>query len=69
MEGKFRLKINNAPNKLNRFVVARVVDGELWFYGSFDIADRAEEARNEIDGLILETSGQLPHLACRGNNL
>lgn len=58
MEGKFRLKINNAPNKLDRFVVARVVDGELWFYGSFDIADRADKARDEIDGLILEASDE-----------
>ena len=53
---KATVKINNMPKDPKKYVVARVVDGELWYYGSFDEEDenRSKLARKEINGIIAE---------------
>lgn len=50
------VKINNMPKEPKKLVIARVVDGELWYYGSFDPEDtnRAKLAKDEVDGIIAE---------------
>lgn len=42
--------ILNCPDKpiQTGYVVARVVDGHLWYYGTYDTADRAAEVSSEI---------------------
>ena len=37
-----------------RFVVAREVDGELYYYGSWDDVTQACEAAKEVDGKVYE---------------
>ena len=50
------VEIFNMPKDPRPLVVARAVDGELWYYGSFDLEekDRAEKCRDEINGIIAE---------------
>ena len=48
--------INNLPRYAteDKYIVARAVDGEYWFWGSWD-ADHGEDAYNaaiEIDGQV-----------------
>ncbi len=49
--------INNLPNYANdyRYIVARRVDGELWFYGAWNDADKANEVALEIGGETIDT--------------
>ena len=49
--------VNNLPTHMEKygFIVARAVDGELWFYGAWyatQEADAYAQAR-EVDGLVL----------------
>ena len=53
--------VNNLPTNLNRYgwVVARPVDGELWFYGAWYATQEAEakaQAR-EVEGIALQVEG------------
>lgn len=53
------VKINNMPDYANEsnYVVATLVDGELWFWGAYDDYDKAQEAVQETgDRLIVENS-------------
>ncbi len=48
--------VNNMPGELEiegRWVVARLVDGELWFYGCYKEKAYAEQARREVKGVLL----------------
>ena len=50
------VKVNNLPNNINgRYVVVRLVDGELWYYGNYSWSDklRAQEAASEIDNAFV----------------
>lgn len=51
--------IKNVPADPEKYIVARFVSGDLWYWGSFaeDEKNRAERARDEIDGLICEYCG------------
>lgn len=51
------LHVNNLPGGRieNGFLVCRVVDGELWYYGLYDLKDRADKAVAEIgNGIVVE---------------
>lgn len=51
------LRVNNMPNTRieNGFLVCRVIDGELWYYGLYDLKDRADKAAAEIgNGIVVE---------------
>lgn len=53
------IKINNMPDygKDYKYIVATLVDGELWFYGAYNEYEKADCAANETDGhLIIENS-------------
>lgn len=47
------MTINNMPNTTKKYIVARRVDGELWFWGSWDDRDRANEVALEIGGEVI----------------
>lgn len=49
------LNIINAPDDAfdYEFVVAREVDGDLWFWGKFTDGFKAEQVALEIGGLII----------------
>ena len=49
------MKINNMPEYAThrKYIVARRVDGELWFWGAWDDRDRANEVALEIGGITI----------------
>lgn len=46
------MKINNLPDNYKNYayVVARKVDGDLWFWGCYNDRNRANETALEMDG-------------------
>ena len=50
--GCFMIHINRLEKDHERFVVVRLADGELWFWGSFDKKDMAEKAVKELSNAI-----------------
>lgn len=47
-------EVNNLPDEIEKYIVARVCDGEMWFWGTYGSENRAKKAANDIDGVILE---------------
>lgn len=49
-------KVNNLPNEIDKYVVARIDDftREMWFWGTYNDKSRAEKAVRDVDGVILE---------------
>ena len=47
------MTINNMPNATEKYIVARRVDGDLWFWGSYADRDRANEVALEIGGEVI----------------
>lgn len=48
---------NFAPTK--KFIVAREVDGEYWFYDAWDDFDGACTQAEEINGVVIANNGTL----------
>ena len=48
-----KMTINNMPNATEKYIVARRVDGDLWFWGSYADRDRANEVALEIGGEVI----------------
>lgn len=46
------MKINNLPTTCKKYIVARYVDGEYWYWGTFEDGAKAERVAVEIDGEI-----------------
>ena len=48
--------INNLPTYATdyRYIVARRIDGELWFYGAWDDANTANKVALEIGGETID---------------
>ena len=57
---KATVKIHNIPRDHGKYVVARLVNGDLWYFGSFDAdeMERANKCRREIDGIIAEVEDE-----------
>ena len=49
----FQVKVNNAPNDVEEYVVARVIDSELWYWGSWNKLEDAEANARQIDGVVV----------------
>lgn len=47
------MTINNMPNATKKYIVARRVDGALWFWGSWDDRNKANEVALEIGGEVI----------------
>lgn len=58
LDFEFKVKVNNVSQSSgypNKFIVARLVDGELWYYGVYETEERANEVRSEFEnGIILK---------------
>lgn len=50
----FLVTVNNTPESVEKYVLARCVDNELWFYGSYDDEAQAKEIAKMIDGIVVE---------------
>lgn len=52
---KFKVEVNNIPNETRRFVVARFVANELWYWGSWDNLEEAKRIAEELEnGIVVE---------------
>ena len=53
-------KIKNLPSyELRQYTVVRLVDAELWFYGTYEQELRAYEVAKELgNGLVLEANNE-----------
>lgn len=49
----FQVKVNNTPNYTEKYIVARVYNSELWYWGSWDVLEDAEEAARNTDGVVV----------------
>lgn len=54
----FIVSVNNVPKYANdyEYIVARFIDGELWFWGAYGIESAAEEAAEEVNGIVLRSN-------------
>ena len=53
----FNVEVNNTSRSSyeNKFIVARLVYGELWFYGMYETKEEANRVREEFpNGIVLE---------------
>lgn len=50
---KYTVKINNLPADLKPFIVARAVEGDLWFWASYDDEELAHASAVEMDGIVV----------------
>ena len=51
-------KINNMPEyaKLYNYIVARIVDDELWFYGAYATEPVANFTASTINGIVIKNT-------------
>ena len=49
------VKVNNLPASHKQYVVARRVNGELWFWGSYDDRDKANYTALNVGGEVIDT--------------
>lgn len=51
---KVSIKINNIQPGYNEpYVVARLIDGTLWYYGRYDSMERAEMVAAEFENAVV----------------
>ena len=55
----FQVKVNNVPNVTEKYVVARWSDEmrSLWYWGSWDNLEDAEEAAKNTGGIVVRRIG------------
>ena len=49
------IRINNEPDyaKNYEYIVARISNGEFWFWGAYETKNRAEEVSHTVNGIII----------------
>lgn len=47
------VKVNNLESDHERYVVARIYEDELWFWGSWDDRNAAERVANQFDNAVV----------------
>lgn len=57
------MKIYNMPEQARRYVVFRLVDGDAWFYGSWDDYPKALAAAVTCGGQVIP-AGEVDGLCC-----
>lgn len=56
----YQVKVNNVPSEHDRYIVARLCMGELWYWGSWstlDAATRVIKENNFENGIVVEECG------------
>lgn len=49
-----KVNVNNMPTNCNKYVIARPVDGELWYFSSFDDKEQAIKIARDLDAVVAE---------------
>jgi len=47
------MSVKNLPATHKEFVVARAVEGDLWYWGSWDSEETAHTVANDINGIVV----------------
>lgn len=47
------IKVENTPEEVDPYVVARPDGGSLWYWGSWNNKEEAQKVAKEIGGLVL----------------
>jgi hypothetical protein len=50
----FKMTVHNLPDTYEQYIVAREVDGWLWFWGSYSFRDLANACALEIGGEVVD---------------
>lgn len=51
----FRVKVNNVPrDNMFKYIVARISDGQLWYWGRWNDKDKADRVAAEIGAIVVE---------------
>ena len=50
------IKIYNLPENVKEWIVTKEVDGDLWFWGTFDNEEQARVAAINLDGIVIHYS-------------
>lgn len=62
--------VRNLPPKHSRYVMCRLVDGELWFYTSWNTRDKAEDAAREFEnGIVVDMESDYPDMPDQYDNM
>lgn len=48
-----KVTVRNVPEHAEGYIVARVSDGSLWYWGCWDDEDEAEECASNVDGVVV----------------
>lgn len=46
--------VNNTDEETEKYIVARPIDSELWFWGSYDNEEEAIKVAKLMDGIVVE---------------
>lgn len=50
-------EVNNIPEDAERYIVAMVSEGELWYWGSWDNKEEADNAAKDFwNGIVVEVN-------------
>jgi len=56
---KAKVEVMNVPKLTDRYIVARFVMGELWYWGSWETKDAAVRVAKQFEnGLVLEAGDE-----------
>ena len=51
-----KVKVNNKPEDTEKYIVARYVAGELWYWGSWDDYKSAKKVADDYEnGIVVES--------------
>ena len=53
---KCNVEVMNVPKDHDKYIVARLNEGELWYWGSWEDNQLADLAAREISGIVVEES-------------
>ena len=45
--------VRNVPEHAEKYIVARVNEGSLWYWGSWDNKDDADESARNVEGIVV----------------
>ena len=54
LNGRALVIVNNIDAKPEKFMVCRIFQNKLWYYGSWDNEDQANEIAKMLDGIVVE---------------
>lgn len=53
---KCNVEVMNVPKDHDKYIVARLNQGKLWYWGSWEDNQSADMAAREISGIVVERS-------------